>query len=63
MAGAPVPPRHEARAGNFSGLFSRCISLQHRFVYEMLPGEVERDGACCEGSVKITRMWIRYEGL
>lgn len=58
-----MPPHYEALVGNLSGLFSRRISLQHRFVYEVLPGEVEHDGTHYEGTVKVIRMWTRYEGL
>lgn len=58
-----MPPRYETLVGNLSGLFSRRISLQHRFVYEVLPGEVERHGTHYEGTVKVIRMWTHYEGL
>lgn len=58
-----TPPRYEALVGNLTGLYSRRISLQHRFVYEVLPGEVTRDGTRYEGTVKVVRMWTHYEGL
>ena len=51
-----VPPRYEALVGNLSGLYSRRISLQHRFVYEVIKEEIERDGALYEGAVKVVRM-------
>ena len=31
-----TPPAYEVFVGNLSGLFSRCITLQHRFVYEVV---------------------------
>lgn len=58
-----VPPRYEALVGNLSGLYSRRISLQHRFVYEVIKEEIERDGALYEGAVKIVRMWTHYDGV
>lgn len=58
-----VPPRYEALVGNLSGLYSRRISLQHRFVYEEIKEEIERDGALYEGAVKVVRMWTHYDGV
>ncbi|VWM02307.1 Plasmid encoded toxin Txe [Collinsella aerofaciens] len=58
-----VPPRYEALVGNLSGLYSRRISLQHRFVYEVIKEEIERDGALYEGAVKVVRMWTHYDGV
>lgn len=58
-----VPPRYEALVGNLSGLYSRRISLQHRFVYEVIKEEIERDGALYEGTVKVVRMWTHYDGV
>lgn len=58
-----MPPRYEALVGNLAGLYSRRISLQHRFVYEVIKGEVERDGAAYEGMVKVVRMWTHYDGV
>lgn len=58
-----VPPRYEALVGNLSGLYSRRISLQHRFVYEVIKEEIERDGALYEGAVKVVRMWTHYGGV
>ena len=58
-----VPPRYEALVGNLSGLYSRRISLQHRFVYETIKGEIERGGTLYEGTVKIVRMWTHYDGV
>lgn len=58
-----VPPRYEALVGNLSGLYSRRISLQHRFVYEVIKEEIERDGALYEGADKVVRMWTHYDGV
>lgn len=58
-----VPPRYEALVGNLSGLYSRRISLQHRFVYETIKGEIERGGTLYEGTVKVVRMWTHYDGV
>ncbi len=57
-----VPPRYEALVGNLSGLYSRRISLQHRFVYEVIKGEIERGGTLYEGTVKVVLMWTHYDG-
>ncbi len=58
-----VPPRYEALVGNLSGLYSRRISLQHRFVYETIRGKIERGGTLYEGAVKVVRMWTHYDGV
>lgn len=57
-----VPPRYEALVGNLSGLYSRRISLQHRFIYEVIKGEIERGGTLYEGTVKVVLMWTHYDG-
>lgn len=57
------PPAYEALVGNLSGLYSRRISLQHRFVYQVLQESQEIDGERFEGIVKVVRMWTHYEGL
>lgn len=58
-----APPRYEAFVGNLSGLYSRRISLRHRFVYETIKGEIERGGTLYEGAVKVVRMWTYYDGV
>ena len=58
-----VPPHYEALVGNLSGLYSRRISLQHRFVYETIKGEIERGGTLYEGTVKVVRMWTHDDGV
>ena len=57
------PPAHESLVGNLSGYYSRRISIQHRFVYQVVQGAVVVDGEACEGIVKVVRMWTHYEGL
>lgn len=57
------PPAYEGLVGNLSGLYSRRINLQHRFVYEVIPGPVEEGGQRYDGTVKVLRMWTHYEGL
>lgn len=58
-----VPPAYEALVGNLSGLYSRRINLQHRFVYQVIEGKHEKSGVAHEGVVKVVRMWTHYDGL
>lgn len=57
------PPAYEALVGNLSGYYSRRISYQHRFVYEVIPNSVTIDKITYEGTVKVLRMWTHYEGV
>lgn len=57
------PPAYESLVGNLFGYYSRRISIQHRFVYQVVQGAVVVDGETCEGIVKVVRMWTHYEGL
>lgn len=57
------PPAYESLVGNLSGYYSRRISIQHRFVYQVSQGAVVIDGEAYEGIVKVVRMWTHYEGL
>lgn len=50
-------PRYEKLVGNLSGAYSRRISRQHRFVYEVIAGGA---GDGFEGFVKVVRMWTHY---
>ena len=63
VSGSPfaVPPSYEALVGSLSRLYSRRINRQHRFVYEVVQEPLEEDGMCYEGTVKVVRMWTRYE--
>lgn len=57
------PPAYEALRGNLEGSFSRRINLQHRFVYEVVPGVFEENGVSFDGTVKVIRMWTHYEKI
>ena len=57
------PPPYEALVGNLSGLFSRRLNIQHRFVYQVYVGKMAEDNIEYEGTVKIIRMWSYYENL
>lgn len=46
------PPQYEKLIGDFAGLYSRRINIQHRLVYQVLPRE---------NAIKILRMWSHYE--
>ncbi len=37
------PPPYEALVGNLSGLFSRRLNIQHRFVYQVYPEKIIED--------------------
>lgn len=58
-----TPPSYEALVGTLTGMYSRRINLQHRLVYMVREGEVERDGSTFQGVVKVVRMWTHYEDL
>jgi Txe/YoeB family toxin of toxin-antitoxin system len=46
------PPPFEKLIGDLSGAYSRRITIQHRFVYQVLQ-EIK--------TVKVIRMWTHYE--
>lgn len=46
------PPPREKRVGDLSGAYSRCINIQHRLAYDVLPEQQV---------VKVLRMWSYYE--
>ena len=58
-----TPPAFEGPVGSFEGLYSRRISLQHRFVYAVDATPVTVDGKQFQGTVKVVRMWTHYEGV
>lgn len=58
-----TPPSFEPLVGNLSGLYSRRINLQHRFVYQVIRGPYDQDGVRYEGTIKVVRMWTHYDGL
>lgn len=58
-----TPPSYEGLVGSLSGLYSRRINLQHRFVYSVRQGSFEKDGLAYEGVVRVVRMWTHYDGV
>lgn len=57
------PPPYEALVGNLSGLFSRRLNIQHRFVYQVYSEKLIEESNEYEGIVKIVRMWTHYDNL
>ena len=57
------PTVFEPLKGNLEGAYSRRISLQHRFVYQIIDEPLEQDGVRYEGVVKIISMWTHYENI
>jgi Txe/YoeB family toxin of toxin-antitoxin system len=47
-----VPPKYEKLTGNFLGLYSRRINIQHRLIYQVFEDKK---------IVKILAMWAHYE--
>lgn len=58
-----TPPPYESLVGNLEGFYSRRINLQHRLVYEVYPEAITIDNVEYEGTVKVVRMWIHYDGI
>lgn len=58
-----APPRYEALVGNLSGMYSRRINIQHRFVYEVIAEPLVENGVEYEGAVKVLSMWSHYDKL
>ena len=46
------PPPYEKLVGDLAGACSRRINIQHRLVYQVLPGIK---------TVKVLRLWTHYE--
>ena len=46
------PPPFEKLVGDLAGAYSRRLTIQHRFVYEVL---------ATERTVRVLRMWTHYE--
>ena len=57
------PPAYEPLVGSLSGMYSRRITVQHRFVYEVIQEPLSVDGVEYSGIVKVLSMWSRYETL
>lgn len=58
-----TPPAYEGLVGSLVGLYSRRINIWHRFVYSVDATPVDYEGVSYEGTVKVVRMWIHYEGV
>ncbi len=59
-----TPPRYEKLSGDLKDYYSRRISDQHRFVYQVLPNAdnlTDENDIPYEGIVHILRMWTHYE--
>lgn len=57
------PPPYEALVGNLSGLFSRRLNIQHRFVYQVYSEKIIEENTEYDGTVKIIRMWSYYDNV
>ena len=58
------PPPYEKLVGDLQGFYSRRISEQHRFVYDVLPNDgnlIDDNGIAYQGIVHVLRMWTHYE--
>ena len=55
------PPAFEPLVGSLSGMYSRRINRQHRFVYEVFKDPIVGDGSDYDGTVKVLSMWTQYE--
>ena len=56
-------PAYETLNGNLSGFYSRRISRQHRFVYQVDKEPCEHGGRMYDGTVKVVRMWTHYDSV
>lgn len=57
------PPPYEALVGNLTGLYTRRINIQHRFVYQVYAEKITEGNIEYEGTVKIIRMWSHYDDI
>ncbi len=53
----------EPLVGSLQGMYSRRIDRQHRFVYEVIEGELEEGGVAYEGIVRVLSMWTHCESF
>ena len=58
-----TPPIYEGLVGSLAGLYSRRISIQHRFVYSVDATPLAENGVAYEGTVRVVRMWTHYESI
>ena len=57
------PPAFEPLVGSLTGMYSRRISRQHRFVYEVIDEPSADAGMGIDGIVKVLSMWTHYETI
>ena len=55
------PPAYEPLVGSLTGMYSRRINRQHRFVYEVLDKPIHESDQVYEGMVKVLSMWTHYD--
>lgn len=55
------PPAFEPLVGTLSGMYSRRINRQHRFVYEVIEEPRVVEGNRIDGVVKVLSMWTHYD--
>lgn len=58
-----TPPAYEGLVGSLSGLYSRRINIQHRFVYQVIREPLTENDVSYEGIVKVVRMWTHYDDV
>ena len=58
-----TPPAYEGLVGSLSGLYSRRINIQHRFVYQVIRETLTENDVSYEGIVKVVRMWTHYDDV
>ena len=58
-----TPPAYEGLVGSLSGLYSRRINIQHRFVYQVIRERLTENDVSYEGIVKVVRMWTHYDDV
>lgn len=58
-----TPPIYEGLVGSLAGLYSRRISIQHRFVYSVDATPLTEEDVAYEGTVRVVRMWTHYENI
>lgn len=58
-----TPPAYEGLVGSLSGLYSRRINIQHRFVYQVIREPLTENDVSYEGIVKVVRMWTHHDDV
>ena len=57
-------PRFVRLVSDMNNYFSRCINIQHRYIYQILPNDGKLqgdDGVIYDGIIHVLRMWTHYE--